>query len=89
MIGRLLQLLRAPGLVRPFVYDDPETGDKIELRTSPWYAILTIGSKEFYFHRGSGKFDGTGAMALDDDLAFTRLRADSIRRSTAARDAGR
>lgn len=87
MIGRVLHWLHVPGFIRPFVYEDPDTGERIELRTSPRYAILTIGPKELYFHRASGKFDGTGAMALDDDVALTRLRADCIRRSTAARAA--
>ena len=87
MRGRLMQWLRMPGLIKPFEYIDHDTGEKIELRTSPRYAILAIGSKEFYFQRASGKFDGTGAMALDDDVALTRLRADCIRRSTAARGA--
>lgn len=86
MRGRLMQWLRVPGLIKPFEYVDPDTGEKVELRTSPRYAILTIGSKEFYFQRASGKFDGTGAMALDDDVALTRLRADCIRRSRLARE---
>jgi hypothetical protein len=85
MIGRLLDWLRAPGFIRPFEYDDPDTGEKVTLRTSPLFTILTVGPKEFYFYRASGKFDGTGAMAVDDDYALTRLRAESIRRSTAAR----
>lgn len=87
MIGRLLQWMHAPGLVRTFEYDDPDTGEKVTARTSPQYTVLTIGSRELYFRRSDGSFDGTGAMALDDDEALTRLRADCIRRSNASRAA--
>ena len=85
MLGRLMQRLRVPGVVRPFEYNDPDRGERISLRTSTRYSILTIGSKELYFERTSGRFDGTGAMALDDAAALTRLQADCIRRSAASR----
>ena len=86
MRGWLMQRMKRPATIKPFDYSDPDTGERVVLRTSPRYAILTIGSKEFYFDRASGKFDGTGAMALDDDVALTRLRADCIRRSRLARE---
>lgn len=86
MLGRLMQWLRVPGLIRPFEYEDATTGQRIKIRTSPRYTILIIGGKEFFFHRETGKFDGTGAMSLDDAPAMNGCRADRIRRSRLARE---
>ncbi len=86
---RLLQWCRVPGLIRPFSYRDAETGEAIlTLRTSPRYTVLTVSRREFYFDRVTGKLDGTGAMALGDDLAINGSRADRIQRSRLAREHG-
>lgn len=66
LLGKILQWFRAPGFVRPFQYRDPDTGEVIAVRTSPRYTILSLGGKEFFFLRESGKFDGVGAMSLDE-----------------------
>ena len=47
-------------VIRPFQYEDPETGETISLTVSPRYSTLTIGDTEYYFLRESGEFDGTG-----------------------------
>ena len=60
MIGRLLELIRLPGLVRPFRHYDGETGLLVSLRTSRNYTTLTVGRRDFYFIRESGKYDGFG-----------------------------
>lgn len=81
MIGRFFQWLRLPGLVQPFAYVDAATGQQIKIRTSPRYTVLSVGSKEFFFCRETGAFDGTGAMSLGDAPAINYCRADRIRRS--------
>lgn len=85
MIGKLLQLLRVPGIVRPIDYTDPNSGQRVTVRTSPRYTIITVDSLELYFVRESGKFDGAGAMSLDDPSGLTGLQADRIRRSASPR----
>lgn len=85
MTGRLLHWLRFPGLVRAIEYRDPETGEVVlSVKTSPRYTTILVGGREFYFLRESGKFDGVGAMSLDDALPANRLLAEKIRRSRPA-----
>ena len=88
MLGRLVQWLRLPGLVRPVDYKDPVTGQRIKVRTSPRYTIISVDdSLELYFNRESGRFDGSGAMSLDDPVGLNRLQAARIQQSAAARGA--
>ena len=87
MRGRVLQLLRVPGLIRPFEHQDEQTGEIVRLRTSPRYTILSVGGKEFFFERETGKFDGTGAMSIDNELPINYCMAARIRRSVGARAA--
>jgi len=52
-------------VIRPFEREDILTGHKIEVRTNPYYAILSIDSREYYFERETGKFDGTSYQVAD------------------------
>lgn len=88
MIGKLLQLVRAPGFVRPVEYTDPNTGQRVTVRTSPRYTVVTLDSLELYFDRESGRFDGAGMMSLGDPTGLNGLQADRIRRSAALRGSG-
>ena len=85
MFGRFLQLFRAPGFVRPFDYEDPMTGEHVKVKTSPRYTILTVGCREYFFLRESGKFDGTGAMSVGDASPIGRYTAARIRKSGPSR----
>ena len=51
-------------VIQPFAYDDPETGDHIEVSVSPYYSKLTVNSREYYYIRETGKFDGTGTPRI-------------------------
>jgi len=46
-------------VIQPFSYDDPETGDHIEVSVSPYYSKIIVNSREYYFIRETGEFDGT------------------------------
>ncbi len=48
--------------IRPFHYDDPETGDRIEVSVSTQYAKLTINRREYFFFRETGEFDGAATV---------------------------
>lgn len=65
MLGRILEWFGFPALVKPFRHYDGETGQVIEIKTSPRYTILTVGGKDFYFIRETGKYDGFGAVSLE------------------------
>ena len=80
MIGKLLEKLHAPGFVRPIDYTDPNSGQRIKIRTSPRYTIISVDSLELFFLRESGRFDGTGAMSLGDPSLIANCTAERIRR---------
>ena len=44
--------------IKPFTYNDPETGDKISVSVSDFYTKLSVNDREYYFLRENGTFDG-------------------------------
>ena len=46
-------------VIKPFAFDDPETGDRIEVSVSPGYSKITVNFRTYYFVRETGEFDGT------------------------------
>lgn len=44
--------------IKPFDYNDPETGDKIAISVSDFYTRLSVNDREYYFVRENGTFDG-------------------------------
>jgi len=80
LLGRVLQVFKAPGFVRPMEYSGEYTDQSLKIRTSPRYTILTINGLELFFLRESGRFDGIGAMSLNDDTGLNRCRAERIER---------
>jgi hypothetical protein len=49
-------------LIRPFSYDDPETGNRVAVSVSPRYSKITINDREYYFIRETGEFDGAATV---------------------------
>ena len=45
-------------VIKPFSYDDPETGHRIAVSVSRHYSKLTVNDREYYFIRETGEFDG-------------------------------
>jgi hypothetical protein len=44
--------------IKPFAYNDPETGDRIAVSVSDFYTKLSVNDREYYFIRENGTFDG-------------------------------
>ena len=44
--------------IKPFAYNDPETGDRITVSVSDVYTKLSVNDREYYFVRENGTFDG-------------------------------
>lgn len=61
--GWCLDKIKAPAVLKEFEFVDPETDETVYLSTSRQFAILSVGSRRFYFDRLTGKFDGTSAPA--------------------------
>jgi len=53
-------------MIAPFEYDDLLTERKVEVRVNPYYSILAVDSREYYFERETGKFDGTAFTSNND-----------------------
>ena len=45
--------------IRPFAYEDPETGDRITVSVSDLYTKLSVNERDYFFVRETGTFDGT------------------------------
>ena len=88
ILGSLWERLNVPGLIRPIDYTDAVTNQRIRIRTSPRYTIVSVDSLELFFLRESGKFDGTGAMSLGDLTRINHCTAERIQRLAVARAGG-
>jgi hypothetical protein len=56
----MLEHLHAPARLREFEYVDSVSNETVYLSTGARYSVLHVGSKQFYFDRLTGRFDGTG-----------------------------
>lgn len=59
-IADTLNLLRAPGFVRPIDIQDELTGAHLKVQITTLYTIITVDGNDFYFERITGKYDGSG-----------------------------
>lgn len=64
MLGKIFQWLKLPGLIKPFSIYDKDVQQRITVRTSSRYTIIQVGSKEYFFIRETGKYDGWGGLQL-------------------------
>ena len=60
LLGRLLNRLRIPGPVRNNTIEDALTGQRIEIHVGVFFTRISVNGRDYFFHRVSGKFDGTG-----------------------------
>lgn len=51
--------------IKPFEHVDKLTGNKIAIRVSPYYNILSVNQRVFYFNGETGDFDGT-SIAMEE-----------------------
>ena len=57
-IGTVMEFLHVPGLIKPFEWQDPQSGVTVKLSTSKLYTVLSIENWSLYFIRETGSFDG-------------------------------
>ena len=60
LVGKVLTSLRIPGAIRDFHISDPVTYQTIDIRVGDLFTKITVNGRDYYFHRSTGKFDGTG-----------------------------
>lgn len=59
-MGRFLNRRRVAGAVQPINFNDPLTGNHIEVVINPLFTVLSVNGRDYYFKRLTGRFDGTG-----------------------------
>lgn len=59
-LGAFLNRRKPPGIMRPMTFDDPVTGDRIEIKVTPLRTVLPVNGRDYTFQRLSGEFVGTG-----------------------------
>src|SRR5262245_8817789 len=58
-IGKLLNTFRVPGFVRAGRYKS-RLGDRIRVRVSPLFTVITVRGLNLFFDRLTGRVDGVG-----------------------------
>lgn len=56
-------------VIRPFRFKDRLTGNTIRISVSPYYSILEINRRAYYFRKKNGEFDG-----VSHPVGFMRAR---------------
>ncbi len=60
LFGKILTSLRIPGAICDYHINDPVTHQTIDIRVGDLFTRITVDGRDYYFHRLTGKFDGTG-----------------------------
>ena len=60
LFGKILTSLRIPGTIRDFHINDPVSHQNMDIRVGDLFTKITVNGRDYYFHRFTGKFDGTG-----------------------------
>lgn len=77
-LGRLVRHLCLPGFVSNVSFDDLVTGQHFSVRSNLLFTVISVDGRDYYFHRLTGKFDGTG-------YAFPACRAKPPRKLSLAK----
>jgi hypothetical protein len=80
MVGNLANRLRVPAFVRPAVIEDELTGQTIVIEPGHLLTRISVGGRDYYFGRFSGRFDGVGisvekVVSLEPPRGYRRGRA--------------
>jgi len=57
---RLLNRANVPGAIQETTLDDPLTGQSLRVHVGVFFTRISVNGRDYYFHRLSGQFDGTG-----------------------------
>ena len=59
-VGKLLTLLRIPGIIADQTYDAAITRATVRVHLGPLFSVVSVNGLDVYFHRLTGKIDGVG-----------------------------
>ncbi len=72
-LGKIVSNLEGLAAIQPFTFDDPETGDRIEVSVSPGYSVISVNCRTYYFIRETGEFDGVATEFHTGPMLVTAL----------------
>ena len=58
--GRFLNRLGFAGAVQETEVEDQLTGQHVRVRVGDLFTVISVNGRDYYFHRLSGKYDGSG-----------------------------
>jgi hypothetical protein len=64
-IGRTMNWVHSPAILKPFEYVDSDTDETVYLYTDKRLSVLCVGNRRYYFDRISGRFDGVSADVVN------------------------
>jgi hypothetical protein len=59
-LGRILSRVGMPGSIKPVEFDDKFTGQHIAVSVGELFTCISVGGRDYYFDRLTGRFDGAG-----------------------------
>ena len=59
LVGRAMDRVHSPAMLKEFEYVDPISDQTVYLSTGARYSVLHVGNVELFFDRATGRFDGT------------------------------
>ncbi len=59
-LGKLLNVLGLPGLIKPLEIHDTLTNTYVQVRVSGFFTVISVDGRDFYFKRLTGEYDGSG-----------------------------
>ena len=81
--GDLLNRLGYPGTIAEAHISDSLTGITIDIRLGRRFTCLSVNGRDFYFHRLTGQFDGTGYACHSPSRASCCIPAPVLRLAAA------
>jgi len=60
-VGRILEFMNAPGVIRNTLIEDSLSGQRVEISVGRIFVRLSVNDRDYFFDRISGRFDGTGS----------------------------
>jgi hypothetical protein len=65
-IGGVMNKIGLPGLVGQMKFYDEVTDQEVSIRTTRRFTIFSVGDRDYYFYRLTGKTGGTGSNNPND-----------------------
>ena len=59
-LSGILNAIHYPVIIKPTQFLDVATGQQINIKAGKLFTTISIGNRDYFFHRITGKYDGSG-----------------------------